>query len=76
MIEYRHGMAVLSVQSKSKLAQLTKTAMNIMGREEDDPSKQFMGSHVLRGAQRILDHPSHVRHSEYELLPAEYCFNN
>ena len=70
----RYGMAAwfgpLTVQLKSKVERLVKTAMKVMNRR-DYPSLQSIFEKVMvNQAHKILDDPTHILHTEYELLPS------
>ena len=70
----RYGMSAwygnLSIQLKSKLACLIRTAMKVMGRNEHQSLQSIYEQSVLRQAQRVVSDPCHILHTEYERLPS------
>lgn len=68
----RYGMAAwfgsLTVQYKSKTEKMFKSAMKVNGNK--NYSSLFCEKIVVKQAQRIVLDPSHVLHSEYEVLPS------
>ena len=59
----------LSALFKSKLAHLIQTDMKIIGQKEQNHLQSLCEKSVLREAQKILNDPTHILISEFEVLP-------
>ena len=74
----RYGMAAwygtLSVQLKSRIAKMEKTAMKVIGRKDSPSLQETFEKTVVSLANRILSDPSHILYPEYELLPSARRF--
>ena len=69
----RYGMSSwygnLSTKLKTKLARLVNTAMKVIGKSDNQTLQSMYEQTVLRQALRIVNDPSHILHSEFDLLP-------
>ena len=70
----RYGMAAwfgtLSVQLKSRIANMEKTAMKVIGRKDSPSLQSIFEKTVVSLANRVLSDPTHILASEYALLPS------
>ncbi len=60
----------LSVHLKAQVTWLTQRAMTIMGVKQHPTPQALFEETVTRQAQIIISDPTHVLHSEYQLLPS------
>ena len=60
----------LTVQSKTKIANLVKTAMKIIGHKGQPSLQSIYDGIALKMVHKILNDPTHLLHHEYELLPS------
>ena len=70
----RYGIAAwygnLTVQSRSQIAGLVRTAMKIMGVRNHPSLQMLYEQSVARQAQKIVSDPTHILHHEFQLLPS------
>ena len=70
----RYGMSSwygnLTAKLKTKLARLVHTAMKVIGKRDYQTLQSIYQQTVFRQAQRIVNDPFHILHSEYDLLPS------
>ena len=59
----------LTVRSKAQINRLAQIALKVMGVREHPTLQAIFEESVVKKAKRIIADPSHVLHSEYELLP-------
>ncbi len=71
---FRYGISAwfgnLSVHLKAQITRLTQRAMKIMGVKQHPTPQALFEETVTRQAQKIISDPTHVLHSEYQLLPS------
>ena len=60
----------LSVQLRNKLSRLIHAAGKITGVKEQVSSQTIYDQATLQKAYKIINDPSHILHSEFELLPS------
>ena len=60
----------LTVRSKAQINRLARIALKVMGVREHPTFQAIFEESVVKKAKRIIADPSHVLHSEYELLPS------
>lgn len=60
----------LTVQLKAKLGRLVKTALRIVGHQDQGYMQSLYEKSVLREALKILEDPTHILHQEFTLLPS------
>ena len=70
----RYGIAAwygnLTVQSRSQITSLVRTAMKIMGVRNHPSLQMLYEQSVTRQAQKIVSDPTHILHQEFQLLPS------
>ena len=81
----RYGMSSwygnLTAKLKTKLARLVHTAMKVIGKSSYQ-TLQSINQQSVAQARRVVNDPSHILHSEYDLLPSgrryrvPYCILN
>ncbi len=61
---------LLTVQGKSRIKKLVKSAMKVIGNKDCPSPKSIFERIVVNQAQGILKDPSHTLYPEYEILPS------